>query len=126
VFFVDRKADFVRHKGRNLSSFDAERAAIAHPGVYEVAAHGVPIDELAQEDELKLCVVRAPDSELTAEELATFINDTAPYFMVPRYIEFVDELPHTPSGKVQKHLLRQRGVTPETWDRIAAGFEVRR
>ncbi len=126
VFFVDRKADFVRHKGRNLSSFDAERAAMAHAGVYEVAAHGVPVDELAQEDELKLCVVRAPDAALTAEELAAFINDTAPYFMVPRYIEFVDELPHTPSGKVQKHLLRMRGVTPETWDRVAAGFEVRR
>jgi crotonobetaine/carnitine-CoA ligase len=126
LFFVDRKADFVRHKGRNLASFDAERAAMAHSGVYEVAAHGIPAEEVAQEDELKLCVVRAPESDLTAEELATFINDTAPYFMVPRYIEFVAELPHTPSGKVQKHLLRQRGVTPETWDRIAAGFEVRR
>ena len=60
------------------------------------------------------------------EELARFVNDTAPYFFVPRYIEFVEELPHTPTGRVQKFALRERGVTAATWDRERAGFEVRR
>ena len=126
LFFVDRQADFMRHKGRNISSFEAERAALAHPEVKEVAAHGVPAAELASEDEVKLCVVREAGSALTEEALAAFVNDNAPYHLVPRYIEFVDELPHTPTGRVQKYLLRQRGVTPTTWDRVAAGFEVRR
>jgi crotonobetaine/carnitine-CoA ligase len=42
------------------------------------------------------------------------------------HIELVDELPHTPTGRVQKFVLRERGVTPQTWDREAAGFRVRR
>jgi crotonobetaine/carnitine-CoA ligase len=59
-------------------------------------------------------------------ELARFVNDNAPYFFVPRYLEIVAELPHTPTGRVQKFALRERGVGPNTWDRIAAGFEVKR
>ena len=44
-----------------------------------------------------------------------------PYFMVPRYIELFDTLPQTPSEKVRKKELRERGVTPNTWDRIGVG-----
>jgi crotonobetaine/carnitine-CoA ligase len=125
-FFVDRKADFIRYKGRNLSSFAVEAAVAAHPAVAQAAAHGVTSQELEAEAEMKVCVVRKPGHSLTAEELARFVNDTAPYFFVPRYIEFLEALPQTPTGRVQKYLLRQRGVTPETWDARAAGFEVRR
>ena len=60
------------------------------------------------------------------DELARFVNDNAPYFFVPRYLEIVADLPHTPTGRVQKFALRERGVGPNTWDRVAAGFEVRR
>lgn len=126
LFFVDRKADFMRYKGRNISSFEAEFAAQSHAEVHEVAAHGVPSAELAEEDEVKLCVVRVEGSSLTAEELARHINENAPYYLVPRYIEFFDDLPHTPTGRVQKFVLRQRGVTPETWDRDNSGFVVSR
>lgn len=129
LFFVDRKKDVMRYKGRNVASVDVESAARSHPGVHEVAAHGVPAAELVYEDEVKLCVVRSasPDGqELTAEELAEHIMDNAPYYLVPRYIEFLEELPHTPTGRVQKFVLRERGVTEATWDRVAAGFEVRR
>jgi len=125
-FFVDRKADFIRYKGRNLSSFAVEAAVSAHPDVVEVAAHGVPSDELESEAELKVCVVRKEGATLSAVELARFVNETAPYFFVPRYVEFLAELPHTPTGRVQKYKLRQRGVTPETWDARAAGFQVAR
>ena len=61
-----------------------------------------------------------------AEELARFVNDTAPYFFVPRYVEFLEALPATPTGRVQKYLLRERGVTPQTWDAKRAGFEPKR
>jgi crotonobetaine/carnitine-CoA ligase len=123
-FFVDRKADFIRYKGRNVSSFEIEAAVAAHPAVAECAAHGVRSAELEHEAEIKVCVVRRPGAAVSPEELARFVNENAPYFFVPRYIEFLDELPHTPTGRVQKFRLRERGVTPATWDREQAGFRV--
>jgi crotonobetaine/carnitine-CoA ligase len=125
-FFVDRKADFIRYKGRNLSSFAVEAAVGAHPAVAQCAAHGVAAPELASEAELKVCIVRRPGHEVSAEEIARFVNENAPYFFVPRYVEFLDALPQTPTGRVQKYKLRERGVTRETWDARTAGFQVRR
>ena len=125
-FFVDRKADYIRYKGRNLSSFAVEHTVNRHPAVRESAAHGVPSAELEAEAELKVCVVLEPGAELAAEEIARFVNENAPYFFVPRYVEFLTELPRTPTGRVQKFKLRERGVTSETWDARAAGFEVSR
>jgi len=125
-FFVDRKADFIRYKGRNIASLEVEAVIAAHPAVAQVAAHGVPAAELESEAELKVCVVRKPGHALEADELARFVNDRAPYFFVPRYIEFVAELPATPTGRVQKYKLRERGVTPQTWDARRAGFSVKR
>jgi crotonobetaine/carnitine-CoA ligase len=125
-FFVDRKSDFMRYKGRNVSSFAVEAAVSAHPAVKEVAAHGVVSKELASEAEIKIVVVRKAGEDVAPEALARFVNDNAPHFFVPRYIEFVDELPHTPTGRVQKYRLRQRGVTPATWDAQAAGFIIQR
>jgi crotonobetaine/carnitine-CoA ligase len=82
--------------------------------------------ELESEAELKVVVVLKPGEQLAPAELARFVNDNAPYFFVPRYIEVVDQLPQTPTGRVQKFVLRKRGVTPQTWDREAAGFELER
>jgi crotonobetaine/carnitine-CoA ligase len=71
-------------------------------------------------------VVRQPGSQLTAEELCRFINDNAPYFFVPRYLDFVDSLPYTPTQKVQKYLLRESGNNPDTWDLKQSAFTVKR
>jgi len=125
-FFVDRKADFIRFGGRNISSFAVEATVATHPAVLQCAAHGVTASELASEAELKVCVVLKPGESLEAEDLARFVNQNAPHFFVPRYIEFLDALPQTPTGRVQKYKLRERGVTPETWDARAAGFAVER
>jgi crotonobetaine/carnitine-CoA ligase len=123
-FFFDRKADYIRYKGRSVSSFAVEAAVTAHPAVLECAAYGVTSAELESEAEIKVDVVLHPAASARPDELARFVNDNAPYFFVPRYIELVAELPHTPTGRVQKYLVRRRGVTPDTWDRDAAGFEV--
>jgi crotonobetaine/carnitine-CoA ligase len=125
-FFVDRKADFIRYKGRNIASLEVEAAVAAHPAVAQAAAHGITSAELSAEAELKVCVVRKPGQQVDAETLARFVNETAPYFFVPRYIEFLAELPVTPTGRVQKFKLRERGVTAETWDAKRAGFVVKR
>ncbi len=125
-YFVDRKADFIRYKGRNISSFAVEAAVNAHPAVAQSAAHGVTSAELDSEAEVKVCIVLRAGASAAAEEIARFVNDNAPYFFVPRYIEFVAELPSTPTGRVQKFKLRERGLTEHTWDARAAGFEIRR
>ncbi len=98
----------------------------AHPDVSESVAHGVVSAELESEARIKVTVVLKPDAELAPEELARCVNENAPYFFVPRCIEFVEGLPHTPTGRVQKFKLRERGVTGETWDREAAGFVLER
>lgn len=115
LFFVDRKKDSLRKGGENISSFEVEAAFLKHPGVAEVAAHAVA-SELA-EDDLKVTVVLKPGAVLTEEDLCIWSLDQLPRFAVPRYIEFRDALPRTPTGKAQKHLLRSEGVTPSTWDR---------
>jgi crotonobetaine/carnitine-CoA ligase len=125
-FFVDRKKDFIRYKGRNISSFQVEAAFMAHSAVAQCAAHAVTSAELEAEAEMKLCVVLKPGQSVTPEELCRFVNDSAPYFFVPRYVELLDALPSTPTGRVQKYKLRERGVTPETWDARKAGFVVKR
>ncbi len=120
--FVDRKADYVRYKGRSISSFDVERTLGGHPAVAQVAAFGVTSAELEHEAELMVSVVLRPGTTATPEQLARFVNDNAPYFVVPRYIDIVDQLPYTPTGKVQKFKLREQGAGPQTWDRQASGF----
>lgn len=125
-FFADRKKDAVRYKGRNISTFEVEMTARRHPAVQDCAAFGIPSEELAAESELKLDVILKQGASLEPRELARFINDNAPYFFVPRYIEIVDNLPYTPTNKVQKFRLRERGVTADTWDARAEGFRARR
>ena len=125
-FFFDRKADYIRYKGRSVSSFAVEAAVAAHPAVVECAAYGVTSAELESEAEIKVDVVLQPAATVKPDELARFVNDNAPYFFVPRFIEFVAELPHTPTGRVQKYMVRGRGVTDATWDRDAEGFVVDR
>jgi len=122
-YFADRKKDAVRFKGRNISTFEVEMAARRHPAIQDCAVYGVPSEELESESELKLDMILKPGENLEPLVLAGFINDNAPYFFVPRYIEQVESLPYTPTNKVQKFKLRERGVTPNTWDAQAAGFK---
>jgi crotonobetaine/carnitine-CoA ligase len=123
-YFVDRKKDALRRRGENISSFEVERTINTHPKVLESAAVAVQ-SELA-EDEVKICVVLKPGESLAPEELIHYANDRMPYFAVPRYVEFMESLPKTPTERVQKYLLKQAGVTPDTWDREKAGVEVHR
>jgi crotonobetaine/carnitine-CoA ligase len=117
-FFLDRMKDAIRRRGENISAFDLECEINLHPSVLECAAIGVP-SELEDED-VKLSVVLQPDAALAAEELVAYCEERLPRSMVPRYVEFVDALPRTPTDKIAKYRLREQGdhgVTPGTWDR---------
>ena len=123
-YFVDRKKDALRRRGENISSFEVERAINTHPKVLESAAVAVK-SELA-EDEVKICVVLKPGEALSPEDLVAYAAERMPYFAVPRFVEFMESLPKTPTERVQKYLLKQAGVTPATWDREKAGITIAR
>jgi crotonobetaine/carnitine-CoA ligase len=106
-YFVDRIKDAIRRRGENVSSFEIEREVLDHPDVNECAAIGVP-SELGEED-IKVFVVRRPGSDLTAVALIEHVRGRCADFMVPRYVEFLDELPRTEATqKVKKSELRAR------------------
>ncbi len=123
--FHDRRKDALRRRGENISSFEVEREVLAHPGVAEAACVAAPGD-LPGDDEVKVFLVAALDTVLEPAELLVFLAGRMPHHMVPRYLEVVDELPKTPSLRVRKHVLRERGHGPATWDREAAGYRVTR
>jgi crotonobetaine/carnitine-CoA ligase len=121
-YFVDRKKDYLRRRGENISSFEMETAFLAHPDISEVAVHAVHSD--VTEDDVKVTAVLVAGSTLTETELCTWSTDKLPYFAVPRYIEFRAELPKNPVGRVLKYVLRDEGKTERTWDRESAGIAI--
>lgn len=125
-FFVDRKKDAVRYGGRNISTLEVESVFRRFPGVADVAAYGIQSAEVESEHELKVDVVLNEGESVTAEQMCDFVNENAPYYFVPRYMDFVDELPYTPTNKVQKYKLREIGVGPNTWDLKQSDYKVRR
>ncbi len=123
-YFVDRKKDALRRRGENISSFEVEKVINSHPQVLESAVFAVP-SELG-EDEVKANVVLKPAESLPPEELIGYCNVRMAYFAIPRYLEFVEELPKTPTGRVEKYRLREAGITAKTWDREKAGIKITR
>lgn len=121
-YFVDRNKDALRRRGENISSLEVEAVIATHPDVLESAIIGVPAAEM--EDEVMAFVVRKSKS-LDADKLFQYLATKLPHFMIPRYIEFIDSLPRTPTEKLTKTELRQQGVGPNTWDCLAAGYIVK-
>jgi crotonobetaine/carnitine-CoA ligase len=114
-YFVDRKKDYLRRRGENISSFEMEAAFLNHPDIEDVAVHAVPSP--VGEDDVKVTAVLKPGAQLSAEALCRWAIDQVPYYAVPRYIEFRDNLPRNPQGRVLKYQLRDEGRTEATWDR---------
>jgi crotonobetaine/carnitine-CoA ligase len=128
-YFLDRVKDSIRRRGENISSFEVEAEVLTHPLVKECAAVAVDNPDVGQDtgdEEIKLVVVREAGAEITAHELAQYLIPRMPRHMVPRFIEFIDELPKTPSFKVMKADLRAKGITEATWDREKAGLKLKR
>jgi crotonobetaine/carnitine-CoA ligase len=124
VFFVDRGGDRIRRRGENVSSFEVESEIRRHPAVEDAAVVAVPSDHT--EDDIKACVRLAEKDGVGERELYGFLAERLPYFMVPRYIELVDEFEKTPTQRIVKSVLRDAGVTPRTWDAAAHGLQAGR
>ncbi len=106
VQLTDRTKDVIKSGGEWISSVDLENAAVAHPEVAEAAAIGVPHPRW--DERPILVVVRKPGSAVSGEELSAFLADKVARWWLPDAVEFVDEIPHTASGKISKKDLRDR------------------
>jgi len=105
-YFVDRKKDVIRRRGENLAPYDVETVLNRHPAVFESVVIGVP-SPLGEED-VKAFVQLKPGASSTPEALFEFCVEHLPFFMVPKYLEFVDEIPKTANQKSQRFVLRER------------------
>jgi carnitine-CoA ligase len=125
-YFMDRVKDYIRRRGENVSSMEVERQVSDHPQIKEAAAIGVKAGEGASSED-EIMIVCIPEGEAPdPAELTHWMAERMPYFMVPRYIRFVEQLPKTPTERVQKVKLRDEGITPDTFDREAAGITIKR
>ncbi|WP_399680698.1 ATP-dependent acyl-CoA ligase [Xenophilus sp.] len=122
--FLDRLKDAIRRRGENISSYEVEQVLLSHPAVAVAAVF--PVKSELAEDEVMAAVVPREGAALDPVELVRFCEPRMAYFAVPRYLEFMAALPSTENGKVQKFKLRERGITPQTWDREAAGIQLKR
>jgi crotonobetaine/carnitine-CoA ligase len=122
LYFVDRKKDMVRRGDENISSEEVERALNSHPLIAESAVIGVP-DPIRQEEVKAFIVLKPPATPeaLPPEEIWKFCKERLAAFKIPRYLEYRDSLPKTPSSKIQKSLLREEAKTPVemVFDRLA-------
>jgi crotonobetaine/carnitine-CoA ligase len=119
----------IRRRGVNISSYEVEEEVRCHPAVKDVAAVAVKnpdMEESAGDEEVKVVVVLEPGGTLDPAELTEYLAARMPAYWVPRFIEYLDELPRTESHKLKKADLREAGITEGTWDRQKAGITLKR
>ncbi|CDN63854.1 Long-chain-fatty-acid--CoA ligase [Burkholderia cenocepacia H111] len=122
--FVDRQKDAIRRRGENISSYEVEQVLLSHPSVETAAVFAVK--STLAEDEV-MAVIGLRDGEaLEPLDLIRYCEPRLPYFAVPRYLDFQQELPKTENGKIQKFKLRETGVTATTWDLEMSGYQLKR
>ena len=123
-YFVDRTKDAIRRRGENISSMEVEQEIVKHPAILECAV--IPAESEHTEQEVMAVIVPKQGMTVDPVELIRFLEPRMAYFMIPRYVDTIDALPKTPTGKIQKFPLRERGLTPTTWDREKAGVKLKR
>jgi fatty-acyl-CoA synthase len=104
LFLVDRKKAMIRTGAENVYAREVELALLDHPDVRDCAVIGLPDPDYGEK--VVAAVVPMENGSVTAEELTRFVRERIAGFKMPRHVIFVQELPKTPSGKIQKHLVR--------------------
>ena len=115
-YFVGRRTESIRRQGENISAFEVEEVVKLHSAVLDAAAYGVPSD-LTEED-VMVAVVARPGETIDPRQLIDFRAAAMARHMVPRYVDVLDGLPRTPTEKIEKRMLIERGVSDTTWDRL--------
>lgn len=123
-YFEDRKKDYLRRRGENISSMEVEHVFHQHPDVSEVACYGVSSE--VGEDEVQISVVLHANAEISEEDLCLWSVERLPYFAVPRFIEYLAEIPKSAVGRPRKVELRERKIGYSRWDRELSEVEIAR
>jgi crotonobetaine/carnitine-CoA ligase len=123
-YYRGRKKESMRRLGENISAWEIETVVNSHPKVRDSAAH--PVRSELGEDEVKICVVPQPGAAPSPAEIIDYCVGRMARHAIPRYVEFLDELPKTATERNQYAALRARGLTPSTWDREQAGHQLQR
>ena len=122
--FIDRMKDSIRRRGENVSSWEVEQTIQSHPAVAACAIYPLP-SELG-EDEVAAAILLEPGQSLEPVDIVRHCEGQIAYFAIPRYVRILIQMPLTENGKIKKGVLREAGITTDTWDREAAGVRVRR
>ena len=103
-YFISRKRDIIRRRGENIAAAELDRVVGEHPAVAEAGTIAVP-SELGEDEIFVVCALK-PGATVTAEDIAEWCRARLAPQKVPRFVAFVDELPHTPTHKIAKAQLR--------------------
>lgn len=104
-YFVDRMKDMIKRSGENVAANEVESVLVEHDAVYEAAVIGIP-DEM-RDEAIKAYVIINQGFTVTKAQLIKHCQERLAKFKVPEFIEFVEDFPRTPVGKIQKHILRK-------------------
>lgn len=127
IYFVGRIKSYIRRRGEDISPFEIERILAQHHAVAEVAVIGINSEEgRFAEEEILAVIVNKPNTHPSGEELIKHCEERMPYFMLPRLIKFADELPKTADNVVEKQILMEQGITPDTWDLNKSRYKIKR
>ncbi|WP_156289679.1 class I adenylate-forming enzyme family protein [Oceanobacillus salinisoli] len=106
MVFVDRKKDIIKTGGENVSSMQVESIVLEHEDIANAVVIGLPHEHWAEA--VTAIVIRKPNTNTTEKDIIDFCKERLGGFQTPKSVIFVDELPMTPTGKIQKHILRQK------------------
>lgn len=117
LWYTDRLKDAIRRRGENISAFEVEEVIRSHPSVAEVAVY--PVRSELSEDEVGATLVLKEGAVWAPEEIVEHCNRNLAYFMVPRYLDVVHEMPTTLSQKIEKYKLKAQVESDlsRVWDR---------
>src|SRR4029077_16550107 len=123
-YFRGRKKASMRRRGENISAWEIESVLNEHPKVLESAAYAVP-SELGEDERMGAAILR-PGESMTPEELLDHCKGRMANYAIPRYVDFVEEIPKTGTQRVQYGVLREVGITKSAWDREKHGYQVKK
>ena len=118
VRFLDRMKDVIDVEARTCLPGRSSRSC-SSTGIESVAV--IPVPSELGEDDVMACVVCSGPRSTRTSSCSSASRRPLPYFAIPRYVDYLDELPLTENGKIQKFVLRERGVSETTWDREEDG-----
>lgn len=122
-YYQGRKKDSIRRRGENISAAEVERILNQHASVEESAIVGVRNEELADEEVKALIKIR-PGNALEPLDLIKWCEERMARFQIPRFVEFIDEFPKTPSERIRKELLSRE--VDQCWDLERSGYSLKR